>query len=50
MSDKEELVAIFTLNTPKCFDPKEIRNFEDYLAQQAETSSNDLAIGLQVFR
>lgn len=37
ISDKKQLIEIFTLNTPKYFAPKEIHDFEDYLEQQSET-------------
>jgi len=37
ISDKKQLVEIFTLNTPKYFAPEEINDFEDYLEQQGET-------------
>ncbi|HKO82296.1 MAG TPA: GNAT family N-acetyltransferase [Chitinophagaceae bacterium] len=35
--DKEELVQIFKLNTPKYFDPKEVKDFEEYLVQYGDT-------------
>lgn len=35
--DKERLLEIFKLNTPKYFDKKEVKDFEDYLEQKGET-------------
>jgi ribosomal protein S18 acetylase RimI-like enzyme len=37
VADKEQLVAIFKLNTPKYFDPKEVKDFEEYLDQYSDT-------------
>ncbi|WP_298544530.1 GNAT family N-acetyltransferase [uncultured Aquimarina sp.] len=37
LHDKKELVAIFKLNTPKYFDPKEVKDFEEYLEQHSNT-------------
>jgi hypothetical protein len=37
VTDKEYLLKIFNLNTPKCFNKKEIRDFEEYLTQNPET-------------
>lgn len=37
VTDKEYLLKIFNLNTPKCSDKKEIRDFEEYLTQNPET-------------
>lgn len=37
ISDKKQLVDIFTLNTPKYFAPEEVQDFEAYLAQQGDT-------------
>src|SRR5258705_6112099 len=37
ISDKEQLVEILKLNTPKYFDLKEVKDFEDYLDQHHET-------------
>tara|TARA_B110000093_G_scaffold142221_1_gene153247 strand:- start:155 stop:421 length:267 start_codon:yes stop_codon:yes gene_type:complete len=37
VTDKEHLLKIFNLNTPKCFDKKEICDFEEYLTQNPET-------------
>lgn len=34
--DKEDLLTIFRLNTPKYFDPKEIIGFEKYIDQQSQ--------------
>lgn len=36
-ADKESLLKIFSLNTPKYFDKNEISDFENYLKQNAET-------------
>ncbi len=36
-TDKESLLKIFSLNTPKYFDKNEIRDFEEYLEQKTET-------------
>jgi len=36
-TDQEHLLAIFKLNVPKYFDPKEVKDFEEYLAQKATT-------------
>ena len=36
-SDKETLLKIFSLNTPKYFDNIEIIDFEEYLEKNAET-------------
>lgn len=36
-NDKENLLRIFSLNTPKYFDKNEINDFEKYLEQKAET-------------
>ncbi len=35
--DKERLLAIFELNTPKYFDNKEANDFKEYLKQNGET-------------
>ena len=37
VTDKEYLLKIFNLNTPKCFNKKEICDFEEYLTQNPET-------------
>ena len=37
VTDKEHLLKIFNLNTPKYFDKKELRDFEEYLTQNPET-------------
>lgn len=37
ISDKKQLVEIFTLNTPNFFAPEEVNDFEDYLEQQSDT-------------
>ena len=37
VTDKEYLLKIFNLNTPKCSNKKEIRDFEEYLTQNPET-------------
>ena len=36
-SDKEKLVEIFKLNTPKYFVREELKDFETYLQEQSET-------------
>ncbi len=35
--ERQKLLDIFRLNTPKYFDKKEIADFEDYLEQKGET-------------
>ncbi len=37
ISDKEQLMEIFRLNTPKYFDPDELKDFEQYLQDYSET-------------
>jgi len=37
ISDKEKLVEIFKLNTPKYFDIDEVNDFEKYLLEKADT-------------
>lgn len=37
LEDKESLLKIFNLNTPKYFDKSEIHDFQKYLAQNSET-------------
>ncbi len=37
LKDKKELVALLHLNIPKCFDPKEVKDFEEYLEQHSAT-------------
>jgi len=36
-SDKTRLIEIFNLNTPKYFDPKEVKDFEEYLQEHSNT-------------
>ena len=36
-TDKNELLNIFTLNTPEYFDPKEVADYEAYLEEYAAT-------------
>lgn len=36
-SDKENLVEIFKLNTPRFFDPKEVNDFIKYLEKHSDT-------------
>jgi ribosomal protein S18 acetylase RimI-like enzyme len=36
-TDKNELLNIFRLNTPEYFDPKEVADYETYLAENAHT-------------
>lgn len=36
-TDKEHLLKVFNLNVPKSFDKNEIKDFEEYLEQKAET-------------
>ncbi len=36
-NDKEDLLKIFSLNTPKYFDKNELNDFEEYLEEKAET-------------
>ena len=36
-ADKGQLLEIFKSNTPKYFDPKEVRDFENYLKQNGST-------------
>ena len=36
-TDKAQLLEIFKLNTPKYFDPLEIKDFEQYLEQESDT-------------
>lgn len=36
-SDKERLLQIFSLNTPKYFDQNEIHDFEAYLGEKSDT-------------
>lgn len=38
-SDKDELLKIFRLNTPKYFGPKEIDDFEKYIGLQSQNYS-----------
>jgi len=35
--DRPELIEIFKLNTPKYFDSNEVKDFEEYLDQNADT-------------
>ncbi|WP_271765443.1 GNAT family N-acetyltransferase [Aquimarina algiphila] len=37
LSDNEELISIFKLNTPQYFDPKEVDDFKKYLHQYGHT-------------
>ena len=37
LTDKERLLKVFSLNTPKFFDENEIKDFEAYLEQKADT-------------
>lgn len=37
ISDNDQLIEIFKLNTPKYFDPKEVFDFIDYLDQHGDT-------------
>jgi len=48
-ADKNSLVVIFKLNTPKYFDPNEVNDFEAYLEQHNDTyltiELNDKIVG-----
>lgn len=37
ITDKEQLIKIFKLNTPQYFDPKEVADFQQYLEEYPET-------------
>ncbi len=37
LADKEHLLEVFKLNTPKYFDEKEVKDFEKYLEQNGKT-------------
>ncbi|WP_103070381.1 GNAT family N-acetyltransferase [Aquimarina sediminis] len=37
ISDKNQLIELFKLNTPKYFDPKELADFKEYLQDHGDT-------------